>query len=1666
MTPKLDGRSQADLARRMLRDAGTLLGPDGQPVEPGRIGGALIATAARLFEEVTRRLDRVPEKQADNFYSAMGLGRDPAQPATVPVAITLTDTALDDLVTAIGTKLIADTGAPTPAIFETTRGIALARGKVSALSAADLAEDRIFVAPGAVTTPALPRPAAIARFVRSAAAPGATMLQIDPAQGLVPGLTLRFGGGVSALAYDVVKVENDVVTFAPPLGEQVAERAPVTEVAIFAPFETGARDRQFHALYLGHSTLLDVPAALTIGIGGVASRNLVEWQWFGRKAADPESSPPDWQSFDNAQFTSGRWQLTKAKGKLEKTDVAGRNTLWIRGRLAGGSDLTERTGPITLSVAGAICSVDHHARCEAPENAAAPAIDYEAVAVTTPIVPNKPYYPFGREPRLFDAFYVGCTDAFGKAGAQASLCFTIGGATLGPLAAVSSGGTTLVFGVGTDRQLYAATLGDGRSLFTPVPGPRLADRPIPFATKAPLSARIDDGRVRLAVAGESAVHVAEFALGVPMTEGRLQWQVLAMDNVETDKPIRNLFVSGDSAGTVHAVAGTRIVSWSRGPTGEMVLQAAIENAIDLIPVQGTDMDAALLVFADQDAGWQIDVKRGTQVGRQQVGQVEPHALPEQHRAAWASSPALDVAAVYIAGFDIDNSGRARLGIRRVDGGDDGWQPEIDDDDTVARPITFEPGEEMPAGISGATLPPTMIVAAENPIRFIARSADHYVRTAGITAIGASANDERSFLTRGAWTFVQNGDQGLLYRAAASDGITQKVRFQGTARYGVDAADVPADGAYFDAAGAANGEGFVLAADNAGNKLVLPLAGNPDPLDTFGKLSGRVLAPDAETGTIASTGTGYALTDSTGSTSSAARTVDLFLTDNASQPLGIWHLQYDSTAGEWRLPQDAALPPAATDYTLLRIVPNAGGQQSVSLTPREYVTLDPAEVARVEALLASGPVLSFYAGTRLDAVEVFDGVAAIRMVHAELAGAVFTLLLPQMNWSMLGPDQPANPALSWEYWNGSSWWALDSTSADFFDDTGNLLVTGGLYFRVPDDLLETEVGGRKNRWIRGRLVGGDYGEARVSVHTQGAPPDQTQTITRDLSSIRAPYVVDLKIGYCAATPTLPEIVLTADNLGTLDQTEANKAGLPVTVFQTVADALLPAPATEPRVSDVAECCGRSAPPEPEPEPNGAGETPAPATARTMLIGFDRPVRGSPISLYIDALPISGDWAIAAEVFRKGRFESARILWDTSSGLGESGVIAIEMIAPADQARLLGTSAYWLRLSPLAPWMDDWSPRLRGIYLNGVMAASVETRSLETLGMSNGAPDQTFRLFANPVDSASIDLWIAEPVGNDEGEELGALPDIEGMPGPWIKWQVSPEFPPEDQDGPARVFTVDEQGGIIAFGNGRNALVPPMGSAILMRGYRHVTGASANAVAAGDKLQLNTPLVGIDHVSALDSANGGADVEPPQVARVRAPVKLLNGGRIVTARDVEEYVRARFPTVSQASAFPWRGGTRLVVVGRGTNLVPPPAALKAVGARLHDVSSFGLGAPGRLTITPPRLLEAHVGLSIDVDPGTDYSTVAEAARASIAAFLNPETGGYDQRGWTVGIAPTAADIAAALSDISAHAVVSDIVITRAKGTNPLGSPLPVPLPADVLILVARTAITVHAFAEVVA
>src|SRR5205085_2257713 len=85
-----------------------------------------------------------------------------------------------------------------------------------------------------------------------------------------------------------------------------------------------------------------------------------------------------------------------------------------------------------------------------------------------------------------------------------------------------------------------------------------------------------------------------------------------------------------------------------------------------------------------------------------------------------------------------------------------------------------------------------------------------------------------------------------------------------------------------------------------------------------------------------------------------------------------------------------------------------------------------------------------------------------------------------------PTPEGGPVLvvSFEYWNGRKWAELGRTSPmgvsgaqgqyNFLDSSGAFTRNGAISFDRPVDMVEIEVGGQKNFWIRARINAGNYG----------------------------------------------------------------------------------------------------------------------------------------------------------------------------------------------------------------------------------------------------------------------------------------------------------------------------------------------------------------------------------------------------------------------------------------------------------------------------------------------------------------------------------------------------------------------------------------------------------------
>src|SRR5262249_13380976 len=117
-----------------------------------------------------------------------------------------------------------------------------------------------------------------------------------------------------------------------------------------------------------------------------------------------------------------------------------------------------------------------------PANAAVESPTAEAMANNMPLVLSEPFYPLGREPRQFDAFYLGCKEAFSKKEATAEVHFEMSDTTCQAYAVVRAGkyANKVLAGVGKDLALHLFSLNDG--VLTRLRGPLRPPRPAKSGT--------------------------------------------------------------------------------------------------------------------------------------------------------------------------------------------------------------------------------------------------------------------------------------------------------------------------------------------------------------------------------------------------------------------------------------------------------------------------------------------------------------------------------------------------------------------------------------------------------------------------------------------------------------------------------------------------------------------------------------------------------------------------------------------------------------------------------------------------------------------------------------------------------------------------------------------------------------------------------------------------------------------------------------------------------------------------------------------------------------------------------------------------------------------------------------------------------------------------------
>jgi predicted phage baseplate assembly protein len=360
-------------------------------------------------------------------------------------------------------------------------------------------------------------------------------------------------------------------------------------------------------------------------------------------------------------------------------------------------------------------------------------------------------------------------------------------------------------------------------------------------------------------------------------------------------------------------------------------------------------------------------------------------------------------------------------------------------------------------------------------------------------------------------------------------------------------------------------------------------------------------------------------------------------------------------------------------------------------------------------------------------------------------------------------------------------------------------------------------------------------------------------------------------------------------------------------------------------------------------------------------------------------------------------------DTTGGLNRNGSLVLLVPRVHEPLTLGGTRAHWVRarLLPTEPGQPPYrsSPKLLEVKAQSIGGTGTAEHSQvvvdEHIGVSNGKPNQVFRLDLRPVLART-------------GYETVNVTAPDGSAEDWEEVADFVKSGPDDKH-----YVLDSTTGEIHFGprirypdgsRRQHGASPAEGSHITMTRYRSGGGAAGN-VGAGTLVALRQAIPYIAGVSNLRSATGGVDAEDVENAKLRGPLSIRTGSRAVTATDFERLASEADSAVGRVRCLPPVAPgdpVRVLVVPK---LEEPPEQL-----RLDD---FAL--PDSMLQRVSRYLDERRILGSTIEIGTPYYqgvTIAAlvAARAGrpttlirdrvtslLYRYLNPITGGPDGNGW---------------------------------------------------------------------
>jgi predicted phage baseplate assembly protein len=244
--------------------------------------------------------------------------------------------------------------------------------------------------------------------------------------------------------------------------------------------------------------------------------------------------------------------------------------------------------------------------------------------------------------------------------------------------------------------------------------------------------------------------------------------------------------------------------------------------------------------------------------------------------------------------------------------------------------------------------------------------------------------------------------------------------------------------------------------------------------------------------------------------------------------------------------------------------------------------------------------------------------------------------------------------------------------------------------------------------------------------------------------------------------------------------------------------------------------------------------------------------------------------------------------------------------------------------------------------------------------------------------------------------------------WVPWRRRPNLAfsgPGDRD-----YTIERTRGRLLFGDGVHGRIPPAAvDGIRVRSYRSGGGEAGN-VPVGAISQVVSGVVVAGVTNPLP-AEGGAGSEANGAVLARGPLSLRHRRQAVTVADYEALAREASPAVAIARAAARRGAVTVTIVPRSPEPCPEPSYELRREVRVF-LQRRAPAAAGTLMVVPPIYYAVGVAATVVPAIADNGGPVVAAARAALARFLHPLSGGPDGAGWQFGRDVYLSDVAAQL------------------------------------------------------